>query len=348
MDVDNRRSATSPIRSVFCCGSCTQSASQSSNFELGQIYLGDHLTRTWNRPVKAAPIPPKSPTSPFSDNVPAAFKESEQGILAKGASIRRSSRRRKIKNIKEILSTYNITSEDLNLWSNSFDALLKNEAGLHIFRNFLESEFAEENLKFWLACEDLKNNRHNKKLERKIQDIYDTYIDTHSSSEVNIDYKMRENIVHQLQTNDVTIFTEAQHQIYSLMYRDSYPRFLNSNFVIDLVKEVNGRESKKSSLSLEQGRSASSAIIAATATNHVASSNRNPHYFTCCVRKKSSSDEITTNTSYQVVERTKNSDSEGSKVGEYSKYCDLKSSSRQQSHANGITLPQSVDFNFSG
>ena len=123
---------------------------------------------------------------------------------------------------------------------------------------------------------------------------------------------------------------------------------LKNYFYKQIIPFWTGRESKKSSLSLEQGRSASSAIIAATATNHVASSNRNPHYFTCCVRKKSSSDEITTNTSYQVVERTKNSDSEGSKVGEYSKYCDLKSSSRQQSHANGITLPQSVDFNFSG
>ena len=58
--------------------------------------------------------------------------------------------------------------------------------------------------------------------------------------QVNIDYKMRENIVDQLKTNDASIFTEAQHQIYSLMYRDSYPRFLSSVFVVELIEEVNG------------------------------------------------------------------------------------------------------------
>uniref|UniRef100_F7AT24 RGS domain-containing protein n=1 Tax=Ciona intestinalis TaxID=7719 RepID=F7AT24_CIOIN len=121
----------------------------------------------------------------------------------------------------------------------SFDALLSSTAGRFVFRVFLESEIADENLKFWLACENLKSATKQKRIEKGVQDIYDTYINVYSPHEVNIDYKMRENIVDQLKDKmDVSIFTEAQHQIYTLMHRDSYPRFLCSNLTAEITKEL--------------------------------------------------------------------------------------------------------------
>lgn len=58
---------------------------------------------------------------------------------------------------------------------------------------------------------------------------------------MNIDYKMREDIVDQLKYKmDATVFTQAQHQIYTLMHRDSYPRFLSSPILAELTAEIMG------------------------------------------------------------------------------------------------------------
>jgi len=59
-------------------------------------------------------------------------------------------------------------------------------AGRYVFRLFLESEVADENLKFWLACEELKNTKAKKKIVKLIQEIYTTYIDVLSPHEVGI------------------------------------------------------------------------------------------------------------------------------------------------------------------
>lgn len=56
-------------------------------------------------------------------------------------------------------------------------------AGLDVFTAFLESEVADENLKFWLACEELKNSQY-KKVEKKVSEIYDTFINVYSPHEV--------------------------------------------------------------------------------------------------------------------------------------------------------------------
>ena len=47
--------------------------------------------------------------------------------------------------------------------------------------------------------------------------------------QVSLDSKVRENINKNLQLPKLNIFDEAQLQIYTLMKRDSYPRFLNSH-----------------------------------------------------------------------------------------------------------------------
>lgn len=52
---------------------------------------------------------------------------------------------------------------------------------------------------------------------------------------------MREDIIEQLKSkSDVSVFKEAQHQVYTLMHRDSYPRFLSSSYKTDLVNALTG------------------------------------------------------------------------------------------------------------
>ena len=56
-------------------------------------------------------------------------------------------------------------------------------AGRKVFREFLRSEYSEENLLFWLACEDLKRSDP-KMVEEKARLIYEDYISILSPKEV--------------------------------------------------------------------------------------------------------------------------------------------------------------------
>lgn len=63
-------------------------------------------------------------------------------------------------------------------------------ACLQVFRGFLRSEFSEENLEFWLACEDYKvSPSHLQKA--KGSNIYNQFINPDSPQEVSGD---RQNI----------------------------------------------------------------------------------------------------------------------------------------------------------
>lgn len=44
----------------------------------------------------------------------------------------------------------------LREWETSFNALLKHPDGVELFEGFLKSEFSEENIQFWKACERFK------------------------------------------------------------------------------------------------------------------------------------------------------------------------------------------------
>jgi len=56
--------------------------------------------------------------------------------------------------------------------------------GRRYFREFLRSEFSEENLLFWLACKDLKREDDTQRVEDKARLIYEDYISIISPTEV--------------------------------------------------------------------------------------------------------------------------------------------------------------------
>lgn len=57
---------------------------------------------------------------------------------------------------------------------------------MRLFRVFLESEIAEENLLFWEACEELKETKTGKRMQKMIQNIFDDYISVYSPREVSV------------------------------------------------------------------------------------------------------------------------------------------------------------------
>ncbi|NP_001388944.1 regulator of G-protein signaling 20 isoform 2 [Rattus norvegicus] len=130
------------------------------------------------------------------------------------------------------------TLEEVCAWAQSFDNLMVTPAGRNAFREFLRTEFSEENMLFWMACEELKREANKSTIEEKARIIYEDYISILSPKEVSLDSRVREVINRNMVDPSQHIFDDAQLQIYTLMHRDSYPRFMNSTVYKDLLKSL--------------------------------------------------------------------------------------------------------------
>ncbi|XP_069681407.1 regulator of G-protein signaling 17 [Periplaneta americana] len=128
------------------------------------------------------------------------------------------------------------TLEEIRSWGKSFDKLMRNSAGRKVFRDFLRCEYSEENILFWLACEELKKETNPDVVEEKARFIYEDYISILSPKEVSLDSRVREIVNRNMVDPTPHTFDEAQLQIYTLMHRDSYPRFVNSSLFKQLAQ----------------------------------------------------------------------------------------------------------------
>ncbi|XP_033126453.1 regulator of G-protein signaling 17-like isoform X3 [Anneissia japonica] len=127
------------------------------------------------------------------------------------------------------------TEEELRSWSRNFDTMMRSSKGLQAFRGFLCSEYSEENLMFWLACEELHTISEAVKVEERARLMYEDYISILSPKEVSLDSRVREIVNRNMVDPTVYTFDEAQQQIYTLMQRDSFPRFINSKLFKTLL-----------------------------------------------------------------------------------------------------------------
>ncbi|XP_017796009.1 PREDICTED: regulator of G-protein signaling 17 [Habropoda laboriosa] len=118
--------------------------------------------------------------------------------------------------------------DEIRSWGSSFDKLIRSPAGRYFFRQFLLSEYSDENIAFWMACEQLKRETNPEEIEKMARYIYERYISISSKKEVSLDSQVREIVNRNMVKPTPHTFDEAQLQIYTLMHRDSYPRFVNS------------------------------------------------------------------------------------------------------------------------
>ncbi|KAM8773345.1 regulator of G-protein signaling 5 [Acanthopagrus schlegelii] len=113
------------------------------------------------------------------------------------------------------------------------ETLLSTKSGLQVFRGFLRSEFSEENLEFWLACEDYRVSPS----KTKASSIYGQFINPDAPQEVNLDAETRESLLAVMDSLCADTFDKAQQRIYNLMAKDSFPRFLRSAHCMEAIKE---------------------------------------------------------------------------------------------------------------
>uniref|UniRef100_A0AAY5F5X3 Regulator of G protein signaling 13a n=1 Tax=Electrophorus electricus TaxID=8005 RepID=A0AAY5F5X3_ELEEL len=93
--------------------------------------------------------------------------------------------------------------------------LLQSTVGRATFQAFLKSEFSDENIEFWLICEDYKKIKSTSQLISRAKKIFF----------INIDYKTRELIKQNVKAPNHAI-------------RTPNPRFLRSDFYRTLLESV--------------------------------------------------------------------------------------------------------------
>ncbi|XP_033936810.1 regulator of G-protein signaling 8 [Pseudochaenichthys georgianus] len=139
-----------------------------------------------------------------------------------------------------------VSTDEVVRWSESFDHLLSHKYGLAAFRTFLKSEFSDENIEFWMACEEYKKLKSSTKLVSKANKILHEFIDNQAPREINIDYRTREKTKQTLKVPSSTSLNEVQSKVYSLMEKDSYPRFLRSKMYQDIVNRAHAQGQRRS------------------------------------------------------------------------------------------------------
>ncbi|XP_012681737.2 regulator of G-protein signaling 5b [Clupea harengus] len=123
-------------------------------------------------------------------------------------------------------------------WKESFQELLRDEQSLCAFQAFLKSEYSEENLAFYLACEDYMNTQSSSKLPAKAKKIYSEFIVCDAPREVNLDHETKTSTVKNLENPTNCCFDLARAKIYYLMEKDCYPRFLKSVACQELSRQL--------------------------------------------------------------------------------------------------------------
>ncbi|XP_052413284.1 regulator of G-protein signaling 3 isoform X2 [Carassius gibelio] len=151
--------------------------------------------------------------------------------------LRKKTNDRPVSKLEKVLKSDKPTPEEALRWAESLDALLSHKYGLVVFRSFLQTEFSEENLDFWLACEDFKRIKSLSKMASRAKKICTEYISIQSSKEVNLDSYTREHIKENMENICADCFDLAQSRIFGLMERDSYPRFLRSDIYLELTNQ---------------------------------------------------------------------------------------------------------------
>ncbi|CAL8295756.1 unnamed protein product [Merluccius merluccius] len=128
--------------------------------------------------------------------------------------------------------------EKLEKWAQSLNSLLASQEGVSVFGAFLRSEFSEENLQFYQACQQYQHSSNNFSLQRRAKDICTTYIQPGSTREVNLDSKTRDLTIQLLQAPSHNSLCYAQKRIYALLDADCYPRFLQSSIYLSLLEDA--------------------------------------------------------------------------------------------------------------
>ncbi|KAK6055629.1 regulator of G protein signaling domain protein [Cooperia oncophora] len=124
------------------------------------------------------------------------------------------------------------TERRVKRWGLSVQELVKDPIGRQVLETFLESEFSSENIRFWIAIQDLKYSP-NEQIDQKTERIYEEFLAPGAPAQVNVDSRTLDQTLDCLQKATTACtrrhaFTHSEEHVFTLMAKDSYPRFVRS------------------------------------------------------------------------------------------------------------------------
>nr|CAD7429669.1 unnamed protein product [Timema monikensis] len=120
------------------------------------------------------------------------------------------------------------TEKRVKRWALSMEELVSDPTGLQEFTAYLRKEYSHENIRFWLAVNDLRRSAQSH-IQRKVKDIFDEFLAPGAPCEINIDGKTMERVHQELRTPSRFTFDSAAEHVYALLLKkDCYPRFIRS------------------------------------------------------------------------------------------------------------------------
>lgn len=127
-------------------------------------------------------------------------------------------------------------------WLAGFDELLHDPLGLLVFAEFLKKEFSQENIFFWVVCEQYRKMLDRSERATAASAIYQKHLGPGAPEPVNVDSRAQLAVQEGLEEAAPDLFVPAQKQIFNLMKFDCYQRFLKSElFKQCMLREVQGK-----------------------------------------------------------------------------------------------------------
>ncbi|XP_052872881.1 uncharacterized protein LOC128278237 [Anopheles cruzii] len=120
------------------------------------------------------------------------------------------------------------TEKRVKRWGISIEEIVSDPTGLQEFTHYLKKEYSHENIRFWMAVNDLRRSAHSQ-IPRKVREIYEMFLEPGAPCEINIDGKTMERVQQGLRSPSRFAFDSAAEHIYMLLLKkDCYPRFVRS------------------------------------------------------------------------------------------------------------------------
>ncbi|XP_048865194.1 regulator of G-protein signaling 7-like isoform X2 [Brienomyrus brachyistius] len=141
----------------------------------------------------------------------------------------------------EMAASKDLNEKRVRRWGFGIHEVLKDPVGHERFFKFLESEFSSENLRFWLAVQELKN-KPIREVPVRVWEIWHEFLAAGAQSAINVDSKSYAKTTQNLRDPGRYVFEDAQEHIYKLMKSDSYSRFIRSSAYQEMLqakKKVN-------------------------------------------------------------------------------------------------------------
>ena len=214
------------------------------SLSMATILLFPHLTlRLWHRvsPATAIAVPGSGYGRPLPRTRESNTRSSLQNIIGRRAS-----------SSEEMISREAVVS-----WDAGLCVLLSSEDGIASFIKHCTREFSSENIQFWCAINEYKA-KYDEATRRSLDhrrdpltmnadinvdmcsiagELYKMFIDNDSPTQVNLSSKQKLDIKYEIDaccgrkgsgSLRRDLFDAAQKEIFAVMSRDSYPRYLSS------------------------------------------------------------------------------------------------------------------------